>query len=236
MTYQIHRPIISLFLLSFLLGLASFGQSPFGKKGRAQESAREKMRESVRAPEVIPPPRRQTAPVAQPKPQRVRPTYVPMQEFGDGPTAQRFLDLAYRKQVTEEDISVLSRLQEEKKTEFQKMNEQLASEFGMDAESEYEYDASTRELSMKPVAEGGELKLITTLAEKSREDLFLRLIAAKRLTSNALATLELLLLEKEKEVQLVDNKLLADYNVHEEKDYYYDAERRSLFLIVEPGK
>ena len=213
---------------------SALAQNPFRKKEEAREAARERLKEAEErqaAPAKAPAAAAQ--PAAQPAPAGGKDlVYVPMREFESAEQAQQFLDLAYRKQVTEEDISVLERLQSEKQTEFRQMNGQLQKEFNMDPERDYEYDADKKELTLKPLEKDGESTVLVTLDDKAREGLFLRLIAAKRLTSNALATLELLVLEKKKEVELIDAKLLDEYSIHAEKDYYYDAARRSLFQVV----
>jgi len=211
-------------------------QAPFGKKRQASEDLRERRREierPPRSPQIAPPPR---APVAAKKDPRLPNTpgtsYKFFHQFEAADDAQAFLTLAYRKQMADGDVDVLERLQREKMVEFRKLNQQLKQEFEMEPERDYEFDPKSKEIRLVPLEEDKPPSVHSTLSEAPREELFLRLFTAKRLTSSAHATLELLVLEKQREAQLVDAKLLEHYGVKVEEDYYYDSPNRQLYLIV----
>lgn len=159
--------------------------------------------------------------------------YLPIREFANSEQAGGFLQLAHRKQMTEEDHNVLQRLQREKEAEYKQLDGQLLDRFSLSSALEYEYEAETKTIYRK--AGDGEdkanRKVIYQFKNEAGEQDFLRLVAAKRLTANATATLKLLILEKQKELELLDKQLKEQYGIQGDLDYYYDAKKMTLFEV-----
>jgi hypothetical protein len=175
-------------------------------------------------------PARAAAPPAKPKVQ-----YIPIKVFKNAAEAEVFLDLAKRKQVVDEDATVLARLLTEKEGEQKELERQLLVDFGLRAEAEYEYDAEKKTVfSKRTDAQGGVTReVVREFKHPESEQDFLKLVAARRLTVNAIATLRLLVLEKDKEKELADQELERRFAVLASKNYYYDASKMTLYEVQE---
>lgn len=170
---------------------------------------------------------------AKPAPAKAKAQYIPVRAFRNAAEAGGFLDLAKRKQVAEEDATVVDRLLKEKESEFQQLAGQLQRDFGVMPDQEYEYDSEKKIVFTKKTdKDGGVLRepLREFKVAESEQD-FLKLVEAKRLTFTAINTLRLLALEKRKEKELLDEKLEREYTITARKDYYYDAKKMTLYEV-----
>jgi hypothetical protein len=164
---------------------------------------------------------------------KAKPQYIPVKVFKNTAEAQGFLELAKRKQIADEDASVLARLLLEKEAEIKELEQQLLTDFGVQSTVEYEYDSEKKIIFAKKTdAAGGVLRepLREFRTPESEQD-FLKLVTAKRMTVTAISTLKLLVMEKDKEKELVDQRLAKTYDVLAAKNYYYDAAKTTLFEV-----
>ena len=164
---------------------------------------------------------------------KAKPVYTPVRVFKTAGEANGFLDMAKRKQVADEDSTVLARLLTEKEGEIKQLEAQLLRDFGILPGLEYEYDSDKKTVFTKRTdKEGGITRdVLREFKHPESEQDFLKLIAAKRLTLNAISTLRLLVLEKDKEKELIDQRLERDYAILAKKNYYYDASKLTLFEV-----
>jgi len=174
--------------------------------------------------------------------------YVSLRTFKSDELAEEFLVMARRKQLTGEEQTVIARLLQEKQDEYAQIEQLLLQRYSVSAALEYEYDADQKMLFRKeaPAVEPVPGTAVLPDATQRRpvyefktpegEQDFLQLVAAKRLTSNAVTTLKLLVLEKEKEMLAVDEQLKDRFGVLAEKNYYYDASKKTLFEVRDRAK
>ena len=156
-----------------------------------------------------------------------------MRVFKTAAEAEGFLDLAKRKQVADEDNTVLARLLAEKESEIKQLEAQLLRDFGIQGGVEYEYDSDKKTVFTKRTDKDGGVTrdALREFKHPESEQDFLKLVAAKRLTLNAISTLRLLVLEKDKEMELIDQRLEKNFSVLAKKNYYYDASKLTLFEV-----
>lgn len=142
----------------------------------------------------------------------------------------------------QEDVTVLRRIQEEKRQEVLRFTEQLQEDFAIDPKGNYEYDA-----------DGGLIKLLTLkadqgaatnttpafdrkdhrkLATKEEQDRFVRLVAAKQLSTDQIEGLSLLLQEKLIEMQAVQGSINKKFATTGDRNYRYDREAKMLYEMV----
>ena len=164
---------------------------------------------------------------------KAKATYIPVRVFKTSAEAEGFLDLAKRKQVADEDNTVLARLLAEKESEIKQLEAQLLRDFGIQGGVEYEYDSDKKTVFTKRTDKDGGVTrdALREFKHPESEQDFLKLVAAKRLTLNAISTLRLLVLEKDKEMELIDQRLEKNFSVLAKKNYYYDASKLTLFEV-----
>jgi hypothetical protein len=170
----------------------------------------------------------------------------------DDQTEQILVQLAESRQLREEEIRVLGRLHVEKEGELERMNQRLMDGYGIAADQNYQYDQETRtlfKLELKegvdpdgPVPEGATAGDLfdkigpVTLATPDAESEFLRLVSAKKITASELQVVELLLKEKNMELQKVYSSLKERFAISPKKHYEYDPEAHTLFEVVKAGR
>jgi len=170
----------------------------------------------------------------------------------DDQTEQILVRLAESRQLREEEIRVLSRLNVEKQGELDRMNLRLLDGYGIAADQNYQYDQDSRtlfKLELKegvdpdgPVPEGATAADLfdkvgpMTLATPEAEAEFLRLVSAKKITASELQVVDLLLKEKNMELQKVYSSLKERFAISPKKHYEYDPEAQTLFEVVKAGR
>jgi hypothetical protein len=131
------------------------------------------------------------------------------------------------------------------------MNLRLFEQFGIAADETYQYDRETRtvfKLQLKdgvdpqaPIEPGTRAEQLfdkadhMVLQDDGTETEFIRLVSAKKLTANELEVLQLLLKEKNMELQKVHASLEERFAISPEKHYEYDADAHTLFEVVKAG-
>jgi hypothetical protein len=178
------------------------------------------------------------------------PTRRPHQRL-EGPEAEQALvQLAESRRLREEELRVLARLHAEKRGELARMNEQLLERFGIASDETYQYDAEAKTLykltakpDMEALAAGGvtdpeelfEKSRHRIFAQREQELGFVRLVSAKKITGSELQVIQLLVKEKNMELEKVLGSLKDRFSISPDKHYEYDAEAQTLFEVVRAG-
>ena len=170
----------------------------------------------------------------------------------DEETVQALVKLATGRQLREQELAVVARLISEKQLELTGFNEKLKQEFGISDEGNYHYDNESRtiyELKQKPGADKAsknakpedliEKKVQRKLKNKKTEESFLKMVGAKKITTDEIRALQLILQEKKIELANIQESLQQQFSMAPEKHYEYDADTRVVYELVmaeEPGK
>lgn len=164
----------------------------------------------------------------------------------DQETVDALVRLAAGRQLREQELAVVSRLIREKEQELAAFNGRLQEQFGISETGNYHYDNERRvifELKAKegeaaapqeggdPLA-GFDKNPVRRLKDKETEDVFLRLVGAKKITSDQIRALQLILQEKKIELSNIQDSLREQFSMDPAKHYEYDAETRVVHELV----
>jgi hypothetical protein len=171
--------------------------------------------------------------------------------FRSEEAAQLFLRQMARKEAVADQIRVVARLIEEKNVEFAQYAQALQSQFSVNSAVNYNYDAqamtiyvletqvtgtasarSGKESAAETVVQKEHMKL----KDKKSEQQFLQLVAARRLTTEELRSLQFILREKNMELELREQELSANYSISKDRAYQYNQQNLTLYELVPTPK
>jgi hypothetical protein len=146
--------------------------------------------------------------------------------------ATSFVVNATKKQKVSEQLKVIKELRREKLAELERMEGTLERDYRILKDKKYDYKQEEKTVFL--IEADAPRKSTYTIADEAEEKRFLRLLTAKKLTSGAVATLNLLILEKERELKSVEQQMNAQFNIVSSQNYFYQADVKALFLIQDP--
>lgn len=163
----------------------------------------------------------------------------------DDETIEALVKLATGRQLREQELVVVSRLLNEKQLELSGFNEQLKEKFGISAEGNYQYDDETRTifaLKAKPGAENAskdakpedlvERTVQRELENAEVEELFLKMVGAKKVTTDEIRALQMILQEKKIELTHIQESLQEQFSMAPDKHYEYDSETHVVYELI----
>ena len=152
-------------------------------------------------------------------------------------TEEGFLKIVAQKQSVMEDVRVIGKLYQETSAQQARFSSALEEQFAMKPEKSYQYDADTMTINevMKQASEGEAAKIRAhmKLKDEAAAQTFARLVAAKRMTIEQMANLQLINREKQMELAEYDRQLADAYAIVKDRNYQYDAETRTLYELIQ---
>lgn len=169
-----------------------------------------------------------------------------MYRLRDQETVDTLVRLAAGRQLREQELVVVSRLIREKEMELAAFDERLLEQFGVSSTGNYHYDNERRiifKLRERAEGESGEVdpsdplsafdkSPLRRLRDEETEALFLRLVGAKRITSDQIRSLQLIVQEKRIELSNILDALRQQFSMDADKHYEYDAETRVVYELI----
>jgi hypothetical protein len=166
--------------------------------------------------------------------------------FDDAAAEDDFLRYSGARRRVQEDLTVITRLMQEKKMELERFSNDLSLEFAISPEGNYQYDDQTDviyELVRKPSADGATNAVADfekdfdkqehmKLDDQEKRTRFLRLVASKKLSGEELQILQLLQNEKDIEATTLQQQLVARYAISNDREYRYERSTRTLYELV----
>lgn len=137
------------------------------------------------------------------------------------------------------DLDTLRRLSDEKQRQQALIAGQLRNDFGIDEKANYEFNADSGTIFEIVAAPAGGPTNATAgrrefrkLPKKEQQELFVRLVAARRVVADEVRVLAQLQGEKAAELQTVQNNLNRNYSISNDRGYTYDAATHTLYELV----
>jgi len=157
----------------------------------------------------------------------------------DEQAGKQLVGLFSQKQRSTQDMQVSARMLREKRAELAKFNEELREAFKVEPDKTYRFDPENRTLyqvARRTRADGttqaaGE-RFHSRFKDETRIARFQRLIKLRQLTREQIASLSLLVKEKQIEIARVDEALSKGYSVSRDRRYRYNPEKRILYEII----
>ena len=147
------------------------------------------------------------------------------------------------RQLRSEELRVLARLVEEKKSELAGFNAKLKAICAMSDDAMYSYSATNRTLYLVSTnathgATADQPALIPHHAFPNEEEagVFLRTLGAKQVTQRQIDTFGDVIREKQAEYRLTDKYLSDNYGIRPDKNYRFDEKTGELFDLTPPEK
>lgn len=151
-------------------------------------------------------------------------------------TEEGFLKIVARKQSVLEDMRVIAKLYQEKDAQQQQFTRELQNQFGLQPDKSYQYDADAMTINevLKPAigSEAAKTKLQMKLKDEAAAQTFARLVSAKRLSVEQMASLQLMNREKQMEVAEYDRQLSDAYAIVKDRSYQYDSTTKTLYELI----
>jgi diacylglycerol kinase family enzyme len=168
---------------------------------------------------------------------------------------KQFLNLFAQKRVCSQTLDVLGRLVAEKESELQQFNTSMEKDFSIKPDRNYRYsqvDTTLYEIIQPATVSTGnvdvasgaaatspkpEERVVAKLTDKAEGDKFVRTAAARRLTTDELQYLHLLIREKQMEFASIERQLTSSFSISKDRNYRYDADGMTLYeqLVVPEG-
>ena len=169
-----------------------------------------------------------------------------MYRLRDQETVDTLVRLAAGRQLREQELVVVSRLIREKEMELAAFDERLLQQFGVSATGNYHYDNERRIIFELRERGGGEDTTVDPsdplsafdksplrrIKDEETEALFLRLVGAKRITSDQIRSLQLIVQEKRIELNNILDSLRQQFSMDADRHYEYDAETRVVYELI----
>ena len=156
--------------------------------------------------------------------------------FKDATAEAAFLKIVAKKQEAVEDMRVLSKLYQEKAAQQQQFSASLLEQFAIKPDKSYQFDMDSATISevVKPATDSEKAKtqLHMKLKDASAVQAFTRLSAARRISMDEMASLQLIYREKQMEISEYDRQLAESYAVVKDRSYQYDQANRTLFELI----
>ncbi len=164
----------------------------------------------------------------------------------DQETVDALVKLAAGRKLREQELAVVARLLNEKQMELRGFNQQLQETFGISEEGNYQYDNESRtlfEVKAKPGAENAPVDakpedwIEKTKIKKLRadaEETFLKMVGAKKITTDEIRSLQLIIQEKKIELTNILESLQQQFSMSADNHYEYDAESRVVYQLEYP--
>lgn len=160
----------------------------------------------------------------------------PHLRFKDKAAEDGFLRIVGKKQSVLDDVRVIGKLYQEKNAQQQQFTASLQEQFAVKQDKNYQYDADTLTISevVRPASGNAEAKtqLHMKLKDAASAQSFVRLAAAKRISLEQMANLQLMYREKQMEAAEYDRQLAAQFAIVKDRNYQYDAATKTLFELV----
>lgn len=241
----------------FLLGVPISGQAQFWRRAVDAEPppvGEEPTEIRPSAPDAFEEPAAAAAEVAAPAfvsapPAATRGELVEkraMYRLRDQETVDALVRLAAGRQLREQELVVVSRLIREKEMELAAFDERLQQQFGISPTGNYHYDNERRIIfALQEREEAGvaaldqndplaafEKRPLRRLRDEEAEQHFLRLVGAKKITSDQIRALQLIVQEKRIELSNILDSLREQFSMDADKHYEYDAETRVVYELI----
>ncbi|HMP71800.1 MAG TPA: hypothetical protein PKE55_00915 [Kiritimatiellia bacterium] len=160
-----------------------------------------------------------------------------------------FMQFAMARSRATEDLTVISRLIEEKQLEVARFNASLRDEFAINPDENYQFDEDSGTIyqlvarqaltentmvsaTPEAIEELFEKNVFMTVANPEERERFIRLVAARQLSTEQIRVLSLLEQEKEMELAILQQVISERYSVSMDRDYRYDPDTRTLFELI----
>ena len=163
----------------------------------------------------------------------------------DKETVEALVKLASGRKFREQELVVVARLINEKQLELTGFNRKLSENFGISEEGNYHYDNETRTLYLLEAKPGVdkvpkdakpedlmEKKVLRKFENKELEESFLKMVGAKKITTDEIRSLQLILQEKKIELTSIQDSLNQQFSMDPEKHYEYDADTQIVYELV----
>ena len=165
---------------------------------------------------------------------------------GDNPEAEETVVATLNKQQIDEfsqyinsknlrrqEWLVTARILKEKQLELKGLMDNMSDEFNMDTDKSYTYEKSTKSLfevstNKTDKASSPERKLVRKVKSDSEALYLSRLMVARQLTEQQIFVLAQIVIEKNKEFNLVDSKLRKTYKLDKSSSYNLDNKTGKL--------
>jgi hypothetical protein len=162
----------------------------------------------------------------------------------DKNTEQELLRLFSWKRTVTVQLQVLQQLASEKQQELATFSKGLKDKFSIEPDRNYDYDSQARTLyEMVPRAAGatnqaGSFDRKTHLELKGEDQVrqYIQLASGRKLAFEEMRVFQAVLVEKQAEMNRVDQTLSEKFSVSRERNYEYDPKTRRLYELVAPEK
>lgn len=151
-----------------------------------------------------------------------------------------FQNLVGKRQVLEEDISILKRVLSEQEAEWNSYGQKMKSEYGVSPDLLYTF--SPTNLTVYLIITNGVpgasqktpiLRAHRAFSNKDQATKFLRLVSSRNLSDNRVKVLKSILDEKTASRSQILNELRTVYYVDPNKNYRFDAKTGDLFEVTQ---
>jgi len=161
----------------------------------------------------------------------------------DKEQAEMFLEQVQQRQLLREDVRVVSRLLEEKQSEFTTVNTALYEKFQIGTNGNYHYDAANMTIyELLPPASAADdfsdedipdvtQRVHLKLTDEKQAGVFVRLVALKKVTQDAVVSFRFVIKQKQRRLKNLERFLKDDFQIEPDGDYEYDAKYMILYEL-----
>lgn len=165
----------------------------------------------------------------------------------DKATEQELLRLFSWKRTVAAQLLVLQQLANEKQQELASFTKGLEDKFSIGADRNYRFETKTRtiyELVPKAGAATGQVDTAEPYDQKVHQELksedqvrqYVQLAAGRKLAIEEMRVFQAVLVEKQAELNRVDQALGEKFSISRDRNYEYDSKTMRLYEIVAPEK
>ena len=162
--------------------------------------------------------------------------------FVDDAREAQFIKLAVARKRIRQDLSVLVRLVDEKKSEIRQFEVELENDFAVNAAKNYEFDQDSGqifELVGNPGDAAGTNQLARTPIAKienpDQQKKFVRLVASKNLSNQQFRMLSVIEEEKKIRLKMIEDELAKDFDIDPLKVYEYEDSTKTVYEVGQPA-
>lgn len=154
---------------------------------------------------------------------------------------KEFSTLVFNRDLRRQELAVTLRIGAEKQRELKGFMDEMAKEFGIKPEYSYSYQIEEKQLyqlvtNKLDKAGNPEKKKVRKVKSDSESQYLSRLLVARKLTENQIHVLAQLRAEKQKEAQLLDEKLRTTFKLEPTAGYRLEEASGKVFRLPPPEK
>lgn len=149
--------------------------------------------------------------------------------------ANRFLSLVRTRGNIQQELSVFSRVFDEKRQEIKGYDARLAKVYYLDPDARYQFDATSNALfRLTSEVKNGSTNTIRNFVRSLKDDAakrFMENSIGKSLANQQVQALVLLQREKKREQMLINEALLEEFGINPNANYRYDSDKAQILQV-----